>query len=178
MAGGGTEIARAFVTIIPKSDGKFGSEIDKSLGQLGKTGDEQGTKAGKAFAEKFGAFGGKAGALAGKALAVGLGAATAGVIGFAKSSVEAGRNFDASMSQVAATMGKSVDEIQDLRAFAQEMGAKTAFSASEDTRRLRCANIDEHVAERAQPRGCWRHGSRHCIRHGNRHAERARPVAR
>ena len=131
MAGGGTEIARAFVTIIPKSDGKFGSEIDKSLGQLGKTGDEQGTKAGKAFAEKFGAFGGKAGALAGKALAVGLGAATAGVIGFAKSSVEAGRNFDASMSQVAATMGKSVDEIQDLRAFAQEMGAKTAFSASE-----------------------------------------------
>ena len=131
MAGGGTEIARAFVTIIPKSNGKFGSEIDKSLGELGRKGDEQGTKAGKAFAEKFGAFGGKAGALAGKALAVSLGAATAGVVGFVKSSIDAGRNFDASMSQVAATMGKSVDEIQDLRQFAQQMGASTAFSASQ-----------------------------------------------
>lgn len=129
--GGGTEIARAFVTIIPKSDGKFASEIDKSLGGLGKTGDEQGTKAGKAFATKFASFGGKAGQMAGKALAVGMGAATAGLISFGKSSIETGRQFDASMSQVAATMGKSVDEIQDLRAFAQEMGAKTAFSASQ-----------------------------------------------
>ncbi len=39
--------------------------------------------------------------------------------------------FDKSMSQVAATMGKTVDEVQDLRAFAQEMGATTAFSATE-----------------------------------------------
>lgn len=45
--------------------------------------------------------------------------------------VEAGKTFDSSMSQVAATMGKSVSEIQDLRDFAQEMGAKTAFSASQ-----------------------------------------------
>jgi len=131
MAGGGTEIARAFVTIIPKSDGKFGSEIDKSLGELGKTGDAQGTKAGKAFATKFAAFGGKAGKMASRALAVGMGAATAGLISFGKSSIETGRQFDASMSQVAATMGKSVDEIGDLRDFALEMGAKTAFSASE-----------------------------------------------
>ena len=33
------------------------------------------------------------------------------------------------MSQVAATMGKTVDEVQELRDFAQEMGATTAFSA-------------------------------------------------
>jgi TP901 family phage tail tape measure protein len=40
-------------------------------------------------------------------------------------------DFDKSMSQVAATMGKTVDEVQNLRDFAQEMGAKTAFSATQ-----------------------------------------------
>ena len=35
------------------------------------------------------------------------------------------------MSQVAATMGVTVDEIGDLRDFAQEMGSTTAFSATE-----------------------------------------------
>lgn len=45
--------------------------------------------------------------------------------------VTAGKDFDASMSQVAATMGKSVSEIQDLRDFALEMGSTTAFSASQ-----------------------------------------------
>lgn len=67
----------------------------------------------------------------GKAAGVALGAATAATTAFAKSAVDAGMNFDASMSQVAATMGKTVDEIQDLRSFAMEMGATTAFSASE-----------------------------------------------
>lgn len=65
---------------------------------------------------------------------------------FAKSSIEAGKNFDSSMSQVAATMGKTMDEMQNevgtvqlawgefsgnLREFAQEMGKNTAFSATE-----------------------------------------------
>lgn len=61
---------------------------------------------------------------------------TAGQIGgamldFASSSVEAGMSFDSSMSQVAATMGTTVDEISDLREFAQEMGRTTSFSATE-----------------------------------------------
>lgn len=50
---------------------------------------------------------------------------------FAVSSVKTGAQFDSSMAQVAATMGVTVDEIQDLRVFAQEMGATTAFSASQ-----------------------------------------------
>lgn len=65
---------------------------------------------------------------------------------FGKSSIEAGKNFDSSMSQVAATMGKTMDEMQEevgsvqlawgefsgnLREYAQEMGKNTMFSATE-----------------------------------------------
>lgn len=58
-------------------------------------------------------------------------AAGAGAVAFAKSSVQAGMDFDSSMSQVAATMGKTTDEISDLRDYAQDMGKTTAFSATE-----------------------------------------------
>lgn len=78
----------------------------------------------------------------GKAAAVGLTAATVAVGGFAASSINAGMTFDSSMSQVAATMGYTVEELNDstsaasqnfsqLREFAMEMGANTAFSASQ-----------------------------------------------
>lgn len=60
-----------------------------------------------------------------------IGTATTAITVFGASAVRTGMNFDSAMSQVAATMGKSVDEIQDLRDFAKEMGAKTAFSASQ-----------------------------------------------
>ena len=71
--------------------------------------------------------------MAGAAKAVGaaMAAGTAAVGGFAVGAVNAGMDFDSSMSQVAATMGKTVDEIGELRTFAQEMGASTAFSATQ-----------------------------------------------
>lgn len=53
------------------------------------------------------------------------------MVGFASDSIQAGATFDSSMAQVAATMGVTVDQVQDLRDFAQEMGATTAFSASQ-----------------------------------------------
>lgn len=65
--------------------------------------------------------------LAKKAIA----ATTTTVVNFAKDSVQTGMTFDKSMSQVAATMGKNVDEIGDLREFAKKMGSETAFSASQ-----------------------------------------------
>lgn len=74
---------------------------------------------------------GKVAGTAMKAAAAASAAATAAVGAFVASSVKTGMEFDKSMSQVAATMGKTTDEIQDLRAFAQEMGATTAFSATE-----------------------------------------------
>ena len=69
-------------------------------------------------------------------------AATGAAVAFGKSAVDAGMTFDSSMSQVAATMGYTVEELNDsnseaaqtfetLGRFAQEMGASTAFSASE-----------------------------------------------
>lgn len=68
---------------------------------------------------------------AAKAAGVAITAATTAVVAFTKKSVDVGKEFDASMSQVAATMGKTTDEIQDLRQFAQEMGRETAFSATQ-----------------------------------------------
>lgn len=68
---------------------------------------------------------------AGKVIAGAITGATVAAGGFAAAAVGVGANFDKSMSQVAATMGKTVDEIGDLREFAQEMGASTAFSATE-----------------------------------------------
>lgn len=75
-----------------------------------------------------------------------IGTATAAVGAFATSSVKTGADFDKSMSQVAATMGKTMDEMQNevgsvdlawgtfsgnLREYAQEMGKNTAFSATQ-----------------------------------------------
>ncbi|MCM1315126.1 MAG: phage tail tape measure protein [Prevotella sp.] len=52
-------------------------------------------------------------------------------VNFLKESVNAGADFDKSMAQVAATMGKSVEDVGGLRDFALEMGNSTAFSATE-----------------------------------------------
>ena len=75
--------------------------------------------------------------------ALGMGAA---IGAFGISSVKTGMEFDSAMSQVAATMGKTMDEMEDeigsvdlawgtfsgnLRDYAQEMGAHTKFSAIE-----------------------------------------------
>lgn len=89
-----------------------------------------------------------AGAIA-KTAAVAVGAATTAAVGFAKSAVEAGMEFDSSMSQVAATMGKSVDEIGGLRDLAMEMGAKTAFSATEAAEALNYMALAGYDAETA-----------------------------
>lgn len=68
---------------------------------------------------------------AAKVGAAALATATTAVVAFTGESVKVGAGFDQSMSQVAATMGVTVDSIQNLREFAQEMGSTTAFSASQ-----------------------------------------------
>ncbi len=48
-----------------------------------------------------------------------------------QASTEVGKSFESSVSQIAATMGKTTDEISDLTEKAKEMGATTQFSATE-----------------------------------------------
>lgn len=70
----------------------------------------------------------------GKLMKIGMtagGAAVAAVVAFGKAAVKTGMQFDTAMSQVAATMGVTTDQIGELRDFAQEMGASTAFSATQ-----------------------------------------------
>lgn len=89
-----------------------------------------------------------------KVTAVAVTAASTAVVGFGKSAVAAGSQFDTSMSQVAATMGKSVDEIDDLREFAKKMGSETAFSASEAADALNymaLAGYDSNTAMKMLP---------------------------
>ncbi|MCM1090545.1 MAG: phage tail tape measure protein [Butyrivibrio sp.] len=124
---GMVEVAKATVTIIPNMKGAQ-KKISSDLGiAMDGAAESAGKSAGGKIASAIGS-GLKAGVAA---IGAGMAAATTGVVAFGKSSVEAGMSFDASMSQVAATMGVTVDEIEDLRVFAQEMGASTAFSASQ-----------------------------------------------
>lgn len=63
--------------------------------------------------------------------AAAVGAATTAVVAFGKSAVTAGMSFDSAMSEVAATMGTTKDQISGLTEFAMEMGEATIFSATE-----------------------------------------------
>lgn len=92
---------------------------------------------------------GKAAKTGAIAAAAAVGAATTAAIAFGKSAVDAGMKFDQSMSQVAATMGTTVDQIEELRDFAQEMGATTAFSASQAADALNYMALAGYTAQQS-----------------------------
>ncbi len=109
--------------------GETADDAEKDIKDIGDTAEQSGGKF-----EKFGSVI--------KGVGVALAAATTAVGAIAASSVNAGMTFDSSMSQVAATMGYTVEELNtagseasetynELREFAMEMGATTAFSASQ-----------------------------------------------
>lgn len=58
-------------------------------------------------------------------------------------------DFDTAMSQVAATMGKTNEEITDLREFAKEMGSTTAFSATQAAEGLNYMALAGYDSEKA-----------------------------
>lgn len=116
---GGASIAKAYVQIVPSAQGIKGSLENV----LSNEADSAGKSAGSKFTSAMG------GVL--KISGVALAAAATGVTAFGKSAVTAGMDFDGAMSQVAATMGTTVDQIGELRELALEMGSSTAFSATE-----------------------------------------------
>lgn len=101
-------------------------ELEAILG-LNSTPYDEGLDQAESKGSKFGSGLKKAAGVAGAAVA----AASGAVVAFAGESVKAGMDFDSAMSQVAATMGTTVDEIGNLRDFAQQMGSTTAFSATQ-----------------------------------------------
>lgn len=84
-----------------------------------------------------------------KATKIAMAAAMAAFTKFATSAVQTGMQFDSAMSQVAATMGVSVDEIKELREFAKEMGATTAFSATQAAEALNYMALAGYDAEKS-----------------------------
>ena len=120
-----TEIGKAYVQIIPKAEGISGAITSELGGEAEKAGNGAGLKL--------------VGALKGV-----IGAAAIGK--FLGDTITTGMDFDKSISQVAATMGLTMDEMKaqvgdvstafgdfsgNLREYAQFMGANTAFSASQ-----------------------------------------------
>lgn len=141
--GGAIDSAKnKFVSFVRGADDAADAADDVGGASAGARPDVEGLgEAAEKSGSKFEKLGGVMKGI-GKAAAVGLTAATVAVGGFAAASVNTGMTFGSSMSQVAATMGYSVEELNtagseanqtftELRGFAMEMGANTAFSASQ-----------------------------------------------
>lgn len=117
----------------------------------------------KTIQAKLSGLGAKAGkAFAGvttkivKGLAISVGAASTIIGGVGAASIKTGAQFEASMSQVAATMGMSADEANysnktyaKLANKAKEMGATTKFSASESAEALNYLALAGYNADQA-----------------------------
>ena len=58
-------------------------------------------------------------------------AASGSIVAFGKSAISAGSEFDSAVSQIAATCGKTVDQISSLRDKAIELGSATSYSATQ-----------------------------------------------
>ena len=127
----GTNISNAFKSGVENAKNSLKELPAKATEALKETGEKL-----KSIAETIA-----------KSATVAISAVSAGVVAFGKSAIDTGKNFDKSMSQVAATMGKSVDEVSDLRAFAQEMGRTTAFSATDSADALNYMALAGYDAE-------------------------------
>lgn len=95
------------------------------------------------------AMGTAIGTTLGGLVSTGIQQAAGFIVDFGKQSIEAGMSFDSAMSQVAATMGLTTNDIGDLTACAKEMGASTAFSATQAAEGLNYMALAGYSSEEA-----------------------------
>ena len=129
------DLGKAYVQIVPSAQGIKGSITSVLGGEVSSAGEMA-----------KGILGSKItlGALTGAAAIAKVGQEVAQ---FAAEAVQVGMGFDSSMSQVAATMGTTVDQIADLRDYAKEMGSTTAFSATQAAEALNYMALAGYDAE-------------------------------
>ena len=136
----GVEVGKGYVNIIPRIDKSATAALS---GVMGPAAGTAGMAAGSLFGSKLLA-GINPGVLAAGAAVAAVGVGAVKIVGDA---VAVGQEFDKSMSQVAATMGKTMEEVENevvttekftgsLRDFAKEMGRTTAFSARQASEAL------------------------------------------
>ena len=94
---------------------------------------------------------GKLSKIAAKGIAASVAAATTAIGFFAKYTVKSGAEFDTAMSQVAATMNTTVDQIPELSAKAKELGGTTKFTSTQAAEGLNILamagqSVDEQLA--------------------------------
>lgn len=122
---------------------------DKLSSALAKAGT-QGSKT-TGILKKLGSVGSKAV----KGIVTAIGAAGTALIGLGKKALDVGMNFESSMSQVMATMGKNTGTAEgraayeQLSAAAEQMGAETAFSASQAAEALNYLALAGYDVEQA-----------------------------
>lgn len=126
----------AIISLAGKLDPSLAASVQQAQAMLGRL--DKNLKRSKAVA----AIGKSAKAVA---VAVGSAAVAGGV--FVAKSVQKGMEFDSAMSQVAATLGTTTDQIGDLRKFALEMGSTTKFTATESAEALNYMALAGYDAE-------------------------------
>lgn len=166
MAGTASTIGKAYVQILPSMEGIAGQMTSMLGGPAQQAGQAAGAEMGDAMGGSLSS--GLLSALTGigSKIADVMKTAISEVTGFIADSVNVGKDFDSSMSQIAATMGMTSEQIKNnlefnkegdkagetfdlLRSKAKEMGAATNFSASQAADGLNILAMSGYDAEKS-----------------------------
>ena len=122
MPAGGVEVARAFVTVIPKSDGTSNEVINSIVNPLDKEVSKAGTKAGKKFNANLGSV------LSSFAAPVAIGTA---LVGVAKAGIDTYEEVQGGMREVIKATGATGESAEALEAVYKDV-AKSVVGDFED----------------------------------------------